>query len=138
MSHQISCLVLFFLWSSTALFSQQTEEFQLSTHMLDLSKGEPAAQVPVTLYRWDTSRAEWVIHIRSVTGENGRVGDLLPTGRDNEGVYKLRFETRAYFTDQGLTSIYPYVEVVFEIRGKGHYHIPITMSANGYSTYRGN
>lgn len=138
MIHKISCFVWFFLLSSTALFSQQTDDFQLSTHMLDLSKGEPAAQVPVTLYRWDTSGAEWVMHTQSVTGDNGRVGDLLPAGRDNEGIYKLRFETYAYFTGQGLTSIYPYVEVVFEIQGKGHYHIPITMSANGYSTYRGN
>ena len=39
---------------------------------------------------------------------------------------------------QNLESIYPYVDLVFSIKGKNHYHIPITMSANGYATYRGN
>ncbi len=56
----------------------------------------------------------------------------------NDGLYRLHFETDPYFAAQGLRSIYPYVEVTFRIEGEGHYHIPITMSANGYSTYRGN
>lgn len=43
-----------------------------------------------------------------------------------------------YFKQQGLDTIYPFVEVIFEIKGDSHYHIPITMSANGYGTYRGN
>ena len=69
-----------------------------------------------------------------------RSGDLLPVGepRGNDGVYKLKFETEPYFEAHGEESIYPFVEVVFRIEGDGHYHIPITMSANGYSTYRGN
>ncbi|MCY6293643.1 hydroxyisourate hydrolase [Bacteroides fragilis] len=50
----------------------------------------------------------------------------------------LKFYTEPYFLEQGLKSIYPFVEVIFRIEGKKHYHIPITMSANGYSTYRGN
>ena len=51
---------------------------------------------------------------------------------------RQRFETEAYFARQGLRSIYPWVEVTFRIEGDDHYHIPITMSANGYATYRGN
>lgn len=74
------------------------------------------------------------------TDANGRIADLLPHGVPgaNDGLYRLRFETEPYFAAQGLRSIYPYVEVTFRIEGDGHYHIPITMSANGYSTYRGN
>ncbi|MGO1752665.1 MAG: hydroxyisourate hydrolase, partial [Psychroflexus sp.] len=34
-------------------------------------------------------------------------------------------------------SFYPYIEVVFEIENQKHYHVPITLSAYGYSTYRG-
>lgn len=83
--------------------------FQLSTHMLDISQGAPAPDVAVTL-----------------------------CAQESDGLYRLRFETEPYFAAQGLRSIYPYVEVTFRIEGEGHYHIPITMSANGYSTYRGN
>ena len=35
-------------------------------------------------------------------------------------------------------SFYPFIEVVFEIKDGKHYHVPITLSPYGYSTYRGN
>ena len=119
----------------------QEPVYQLSTHMLDVSQGAPARGVAVTLYESapDTD-AGWRVAARRQTDRNGRIADLLPVGRPgaNDGVYTLRFETEPYFTARNRTSIYPYVEVVFRIEGDGHYHIPITMSANGYSTYRGN
>ena len=112
---------------------------QLSTHMLDVSRGVPAAGVTVELSR-QTPDGSWQTLDRRVTDRNGRVADLLPLREPdaNRGIYRLRFETQPYFEAQGQTSIYPYVEVVFLIEGDGHYHIPITMSANGYATYRGN
>ena len=34
--------------------------------------------------------------------------------------------------------LYPYVEIAFEVRDSGqHYHIPLLLTANGYTTYRG-
>ena len=56
----------------------------------------------------------------------------------NDGTYKLRYEVAPYFKAHNEPSLYPFVEIIFGIEGSGHYHIPITMSANGYSTYRGN
>lgn len=113
--------------------------FQLSTHMLDISQGVPAPGVAVTLYVQQAD-GSWRMVAGRRTDANGRIADLLPHGAPgaNDGVYRLRFETDPYFAAQGLRSIYPYVEVTFRIEGDGHYHIPITMSANGYSTYRGN
>lgn len=117
----------------------QEPVYQLSTHMLDISRGVPAAGVRVTLYEADAD-AGWREAACRETDRNGRVADLLPVGTPggNEGVYKLRFETEPYFAAHAERSIYPFVEVTFRIEGDGHYHIPITMSANGYSTYRGN
>ena len=113
--------------------------YQLSTHMLDVSQGAPAADVAVALSAAEED-GSWRLVAERRTDGNGRVGDLLPLGgpNGNDGVYRLRFETEPYFAARGLGSIYPYVEVTFRIAGDGHYHIPITMSANGYSTYRGN
>ena len=38
----------------------------------------------------------------------------------------------------GLVGLYPWVEIAFEVRdAKGHYHVPLLLTANGYTTYRG-
>lgn len=113
-------------------------DYQLSTHILDVNRGRPAAGVQISLFRLSDDGREWIEAGTGITDANGRIGTFLPMFRPNDGVYKLKFETRDYFKKQELDSIYPFVEVVFEIRGTGHYHIPITMSANGYGTYRGN
>ena len=114
------------------------QRYQLSTHILDVGRGRPAAGVPILLYRLSKQEDAWEKVGEGVTDRNGRIGNFLPQSQSNDGIYKLRFETREYFRKQKQESIYPFVEVVFEIRGSGHYHIPITMSANGYGTYRGN
>lgn len=74
------------------------------------------------------------------TDKNGRVSDFLPQteGVDNAGVYKLKFFVAPYFESQQTETFYPFIEVVFEIKDDKHYHVPITLSAFGYSTYRGN
>ena len=117
----------------------QEPVYQLSTHMLDISRGVPAGEVSVSLYRLQPD-GSWERLCERKTDRNGRVADLLPvnTPGGNYGIYKLRFETAPYFEGLGQSSIYPFVEVIFRIVGDGHYHIPITMSANGYATYRGN
>ena len=133
-------LLFIFLLCASVMngFAQKNVTYQLSTHMLDVSKGQPAPRVTVALYKLDSITGNWAQVTTGKTDENGRIANLLPLPKDNSGIYKLKFETEPYFNAQNLKSIYPYVEIVFRIEGKGHYHIPITMSANGYSTYRGN
>ena len=53
------------------------------------------------------------------------------------GVYRVRFETAAYYAETGREGLYPYVEIVFAVRDERHYHIPLLLTANGFSTYRG-
>lgn len=116
----------------------QTPDYQLSSHVLDISKATPASGVVVSLYKYDTQSQRWDFVDKVPTDQNGRVTGFLPVNEDNFGAYKLRFETEPYFQSQGLASIYPYIEVCFYVRDSTHYHIPVTVSANGYSTYRGN
>ncbi len=55
------------------------------------------------------------------------------------GIYKLIFIVKPYFESQKIRTVFIHLlEVVFEIKDNEHYHVPITLSANGYSTYRGN
>jgi 5-hydroxyisourate hydrolase len=109
----------------------------ISTHILDTSLGRPANDVPVSLSRWHSER--WLLLSESVTDADGRARQLLPEGAPlDPGLYRLRFDTAAYYEAQQLTGLYPFVEIAFEVRdSEQHYHIPLLLTANGYTTYRG-
>lgn len=128
-------LLLFALFFLTGV--AQNKNYQLSSHILDINVGKPAPGVKITLSRQVTPD-RWVVLEERTTDENGRVKDFLeekPTG--NTGVYKLTYHVAPYFESQGQESFYPFVEVVFQIKDGAHYHVPITLSPYGYSTYRG-
>lgn len=56
---------------------------------------------------------------------------------DHKGIYRLTYHVAPYFERLQQDSFYPFIEVVFEIKDGKHYHVPITLSPYGYSTYRG-
>jgi 5-hydroxyisourate hydrolase len=128
-------LTLGLILSATLAFSQ-TKTFQLSSHILDISKGMPATGVPIRLEKMDKN--SWSVIEEKITDKNGRISDFLSSEKSNEGIYKLTYLTAEYFKSQNIQSFYPFIEVVFEIKDNKHYHVPITLSAYGYSTYRGN
>lgn len=108
----------------------------LSTHILDTAKGRPAAGVSVSLRKQDG--AAWVEIGSGVTDADGRCTTLLGERSLEAATYALRFETAEYFAAQGVTGLYPFVEIVFMVtEPEGHYHIPLLLTANGYTTYRG-
>ena len=111
---------------------------RISTHVLDTASGKPAAAVLVQLERRDSS-GNWVQLTSSKTDEDGRCPQLLPHENELiEGSYRLTFETAAYFAQQGIQGLYPIVEITFLARGgESHFHIPLLLSPNGYTTYRG-
>jgi 5-hydroxyisourate hydrolase len=102
----------------------------ITTHILDTSRGQPAAGVPVRLEQ-QSSGGTWKQLGGGVTDSDGRLGGLPA---EDAGTYRLTFETRVY-APEGL---YPEVAVTFEVRDAGrHYHIPLLLSPYGYTTYRG-
>ena len=110
---------------------------QISTHVLDVSLGCPAAAVPVIL-EIEEAGTGWKELRRASTGKDGRLRDLLGDRGLVEGTYRLTFDTHAYFADRKVESLYPLVTIVFQVRNaKEHYHVPLLLSPFGYSTYRG-
>lgn len=108
----------------------------LSTHILDTSLGRPAAGVSIVLSRLEDGN--FVEISRGITDDDGRCRTLLDGHDLDVATYKLRFATGEYFAAQHIAGLYPYVEIVFSIRDSAqHYHIPLLLTANGYSTYRG-
>ncbi|MGB0033864.1 MAG: hydroxyisourate hydrolase [Candidatus Acidiferrales bacterium] len=109
---------------------------QITTHVLDVSLGRPAAGLPVIL---EIEKAGgWKELSRGATDGDGRLRHLVAPGSLVEGTYRLTFETRAYFESRKIAGLYPQISVVFQVRdAKETYHIPLLLSPFGYSTYRG-
>ncbi len=126
-----------FLFLSTLMFSQSSE-YQLSSHILDIGVGQPAEGVPVQLEKMSHNGKTWSIIDSKVTDKSGRIPNFLKNSKENKGIYRLTFMTADYFKAKETKSFYPFIEVVFEIQDENHYHVPITLSPFGYSTYRGN
>ncbi|HEY6502647.1 MAG TPA: hydroxyisourate hydrolase [Chitinophagaceae bacterium] len=109
---------------------------QLTTHILDTTKGKPAPGVPVILYQH--KKEEWIEITKGITNNDGRIPDLLKKGVIMEpGIYKLWFDTQSYFAKQSVQSFYPFVEISFRVATEEHYHVPLLLNPFGYSTYRG-
>jgi 5-hydroxyisourate hydrolase len=110
---------------------------RISTHILDLMRGQPANDVPIRL-EWQEALGHWRILNSARTDQDGRCGQLLPDDQMPSGWYRLSFDTASYFVAQRVSALYPVVEVTFQVRdGESQFHIPLLLSANGYTTYRG-
>jgi 5-hydroxyisourate hydrolase len=108
----------------------------LSTHILDTALGRPAAGVPLTLSA--SSHNAWHIIGHGTTDADGRCKTLLGERPLEAATYKIHFDTATYYATQNLTGLYPFVEIAFTITDPDqHYHIPLLLTANGYTTYRG-
>jgi len=109
---------------------------QITTHILDTTKGKPASGITIILSLGGNDA--WTEMARGKTDNDGRIPDLLKEEvLLQKGIYKLRFETKDYFDNAGIPTFYPYVEIVFDIQSGGHYHIPLLLNPYGYTTYRG-
>jgi len=133
---------------------------RITTHILDTALGKPAAGVRVRLERRAIAREpdqlgdpieavvqvglmgledgepdRWTVLGDSVTDADGRCRDLAQEAPS--GTYRLIFQAGAYFARTARRSIYPEIAIVFDCRGEEHYHLPLLLSDNSYTTYRG-
>ena len=110
----------------------------ISTHILDTSRGSPANGVAVCLEAQNTDES-WTELSHAWTDEDGRVKPFFLVDQPlASGVYRLVFDTEAYFNGLNVESFYPQVSVVFKVGDDAqHYHVPLLINPYGYSTYRG-
>lgn len=105
----------------------------ISTHVLDQARGGPAVGVPVLLERLDEA---WAEVTSGLTNDDGRLPALAEV-TTSPGVYRITFDTDAWFEAQGLSGFYPYASIVFRVVDDSHHHVPLLLAPYGYSTYRG-
>jgi 5-hydroxyisourate hydrolase len=98
---------------------------RITTHVLDTVSGGPATGVAVTLF--SDSGAGWREVAAAVTDDDGRVATFPEIGA---GRGRLQFATG--------TPFFPEVLVTFVVQdGREKLHVPLILSAYGYSVYRG-
>jgi 5-hydroxyisourate hydrolase len=105
----------------------------ITTHILDAVLGKPAPAIAVQLDRWDETA--WTSIATGATDADGRCRNL--TANADFGIYRLTFGTGAYLSREGRSSIYPEISITFNCDGETHYHLPLLLSDNSYTTYRG-
>jgi 5-hydroxyisourate hydrolase len=109
---------------------------QITTHILDTSKGKPAKGVNVQLEQ--KMADQWKLIAQGHTNADGKIPRLMEDNIFLElGIYRLVFDTASYFQSERLQGFYPFVEITFNVSEKVHYHIPLLLNPFGYSTYRG-
>lgn len=110
----------------------------ISTHVLDICSGQPARHVPVRL-EWRDAAGNWQPLAGGSTDTDGRCPLLHAASQElTPGIYRLAFDTQAYFAERNLDALYPSVEITFQVRdGEQHFHIPLLLGPHGYTTYRG-
>ncbi|QJC53429.1 hydroxyisourate hydrolase [Paenibacillus albicereus] len=116
---------------------------KLTTHVLDTSKGGPAAGMALTLTRL-AGEGEAGLLREALTNADGRIdGPLLAGDELTPGTYELLFEAGAYFRAAGVgaaqgMAFLEQIPIRFTIADASQpYHVPLIVAPGGYSSYRG-
>jgi 5-hydroxyisourate hydrolase len=109
----------------------------ITTHVLDIAQGRPAAGVTVILEQ--RGAGDWLPLGRGITDAHGRLASLTDGRRLDPGTYRLTFDLGNYHREQGVSEpFFPEAKIIFNVRDTGqHYHVPLLISPYGYSAYRG-
>jgi 5-hydroxyisourate hydrolase len=103
-----------------------SKSITFSTHVLDVSTGSPAPNVPVELEAADGPA------LRGTTDADGRCGFEEPL---DPGEYEVSFDLEAHFA--GRPHLSDRVRVHLRLEEQRHYHVPLLVSPFGFSSYRG-
>jgi 5-hydroxyisourate hydrolase len=114
----------------------------VTTHVLDVTRGRPAAGVRLELYELAGGSDRKLI-ADVVTNADGRTGEpLMSADEARVGQFELIFHVGDYFRRQRAELVDPPFLDIIPIRfgvadAQAHYHVPLLVSPWSYSTYRG-
>lgn len=114
---------------------------RLTTHVLDIASGRPAAGLRIELSRIEGPSTRLLRTM--TTNDDGRCDAALLEGAElKPGIYELAFHVGDHFRKYGLDLPDPAFLDTVPIRfgiaaGDQHYHVPLLIAPYAYSTYRG-
>lgn len=116
---------------------------RLTTHVLDLVRGTPAAGMTIELSAIDGAHGRRAL-LRTVTNRDGRCDAPLLEGEAfTAGTWQLEFHVARYFQAHagGAPAATPFLDIVvvrFNVADAAeHHHVPLLVTPWAYSTYRG-
>jgi 5-hydroxyisourate hydrolase len=110
---------------------------KITTHILDMVDGGPARGMKVSL-SYLLPEGNWKVISNQSSDSDGRVNDFFGSREYLAGKYMLDFEAGAYLKEKKLKTVFSAISICFEVSDAAqHYHVPLLLSPNGYSTYRG-
>ncbi|XP_071648347.1 uncharacterized protein [Temnothorax longispinosus] len=113
-----------------------SKKLRITTYVVDTIKGIPIGGLQVSLYK--LLDGKWTFLNESNTNAEGHCSDLVEKLNGTIGRYKIHFDVDKYFTLKRIDTMFPFVEIVFDVKNpNSHYHIPLLLSPFGYTTYRG-
>ena len=113
----------------------------VTTHVLDTTRGQPAAGLRIDVYRLDGPARRQLASM--ATNADGRTDAPVIAGPDiAEAEFELVFHVGDYLDlthgPAGTVRFLDIVPIRFGVSDAGqHYHVPLLLSPFGYSTYRG-
>ncbi|KAM5157605.1 transthyretin [Mantella aurantiaca] len=130
-------LLMIFIFSDAFHWAQGTHgeadsKCPLMVKVLDAVRGIPAAKLPVKVFQQKEDKS-WDLISSGITSSEGEIHDLTTEDQFVEGVYKLEFATKRFWSKLGLSPFHEYVDVVFTANDAGHRHYTIAVLLTPYS-----
>jgi 5-hydroxyisourate hydrolase len=112
---------------------------RLTVHALDTARGNPAVDLPLSLFRLEGDARSLLLTWR--TNADGRCDAPLLSGEAlRPGCYEVVFDVAAWrvANAEAEAGFYDLIPIRFRVTdASAHYHIPLLLSPFGYTTYRG-
>uniref|UniRef100_A0A671PDQ9 Transthyretin n=1 Tax=Sinocyclocheilus anshuiensis TaxID=1608454 RepID=A0A671PDQ9_9TELE len=104
----------------------------LRVKILDAVKGTPAGNVALDVYRQDQG-GTWEKIASGKVDMSGEVHNLITEQEFTPGMYRVQFDTKAYWKAEGRTPFHQLADVVFEAHAEGHRHYTLALLLSPFS-----
>uniref|UniRef100_A0A3Q3WF75 Transthyretin n=1 Tax=Mola mola TaxID=94237 RepID=A0A3Q3WF75_MOLML len=104
----------------------------LTVKILDAVKGTPAGSVALTVYH-RTTDGGWTRIASGITDAFGEIHNLITEQQFQAGVYRIEFDTKSYWKNEGSKPFHDVADVVFEAHAEGHRHYTLALLLSPFS-----
>jgi 5-hydroxyisourate hydrolase len=111
----------------------------ITVHVLDTHSGKPAAGIALVLTQILHDKTEVTVG-HSSTDASGRVKQWSLTKTEFNvapGLYSVTFGIADYYRKRNVPCFFNDTKISFNVGTDDHYHVPLLMGPNSFTTYRG-
>ncbi|XP_026879618.2 transthyretin [Electrophorus electricus] len=128
----LASLLLFCQAAPVNLHGGSDTHCPLTVKMLDAVKGIPIGGVALQVFRQGAD-GTWGKVAHGNTDTAGEVHELITDQDFIPGIYRVVFDTKAYWKAEGRTPFYEFADVVFEAHAEEHRHYTLALLISPFS-----